>query len=130
MHFNCLLERKRLAEMPKWTFCFWKATLRPSFCYKCHGDLLPSSTSDSMDSFTRLILCKESVDCDRNFQVCIKLSSFPTLQKTRTQNTVYDIKKAAKCTFKYTEEMHFKYELKTKARIAVMYRNVLLLIVV
>lgn len=78
--------------MPKWIFYLWKAALRPSYYYKCHGELLPSSTSDSMDSFTRLILCKESVDCDRNFQVCNKLSSFPTLQKNRTQNIIYDIK--------------------------------------
>lgn len=71
-----------------------------------------------MDSFTRLILCKESVDWDRNFQVCIKLSSFPTLHKNRTQNIVYDFKKTATWLFKYTEECIFKHKLKTKASLA------------
>lgn len=118
MHFNCLLERKTLAEMAKWNFYFWKAALRPSCCYKCHGDLLPSSTSDSMDSFTRLILCKESVDCDRNFQVCIKLSSFPTLQKNRTQNIIYDIKTQPNVFSNTQKKCIFKYKLKTKASVA------------
>lgn len=72
-------------------------------------DVLPSSTNDSVDSFTRLILCKESVDCDRNFQVCIKLSSFPTLKKNKRQNIVYNHTRSSKWQFFFSTESHLRF---------------------
>lgn len=72
-------------------------------------DVLPSSTNDSVDSFTRLILCKESVDCDRNFQVCIKLSSFPTLKKYRRQNIVYNQACSSKWQCFFSTKSHLRF---------------------
>lgn len=69
------------------------------FCLsEYHWDFLPSSTSDSVDSFTRLILCKESVDCDRYFQLFNKLSSLPTLQTKRKQKTGQDSCQPGNCS--------------------------------
>lgn len=75
------LEEEKLAEnsasFPKYNIC--------TLLFFSNRLPLPSSVKLSVDSFTRLILFKESVDWERNFSVCSTVSSFPTLEKGKEE---------------------------------------------